>query len=199
MLSCLGKLFTSIINDRLTHFSNRHDIVKETQAGLRQGYRTLDHIFLLKSIIDLFLWKRKKLFCLFIDYRKAFDTIWRDGLWYKMIKANIGGKVFNVIKNMYMNIKSRVKLNQKASDSFICTKRVRQDENLSLLLFALYVNDIKDSLIENNYNHLLFDDDFLDLHLNILVMMYADDTVILGNSEEEIKNIFKALESYCEQ
>lgn len=55
--------------------------------------------------------KGKKLFSLFIDYRKAFDTIWRDGLWYKMVRENIGGKVLNVIKNMYMNIKSCVKLN----------------------------------------------------------------------------------------
>ena len=48
LLSCLDKQFTSIINDRLIHFLNRHDIVKETQTGLRQGYSTLDHIFLLR-------------------------------------------------------------------------------------------------------------------------------------------------------
>lgn len=55
-----------------------------------------------------------KVVLLFIDYRKAFDTVWRNGLWYKAVKANIGGKVFNVIKNMYvqyMNIISCVKLN----------------------------------------------------------------------------------------
>ncbi len=65
LLSCLGKLFTSIINDRLTKFSNRYDIVQETQAEFRQGYSTLDHFFLLKNIIDLLLWKKKKLFFLF--------------------------------------------------------------------------------------------------------------------------------------
>ena len=184
LLSCLDKLFTSIINDRLTHISNRYAIVQETQAGFRQGYSTLDHIFLLKSGIDLFLWKRKKLLCLIIDYQKAFDIIWRDGLWYKMVKANIGGKVFTVIKNIYMNIKSCVKLKQKTSDTFICTKGVRQGENLFPLLFALYVNDFQDSLIENSCNYLLFDYDFLDLHLNLLVMMCADDTVILVSNEE---------------
>ena len=69
LLSCLGKLFTSILNDRLTHFSNECNVIQETQAGFRQDYSTLDHIFLLKSVIDLFfLWKRKKFFFLFIDY-----------------------------------------------------------------------------------------------------------------------------------
>ena len=87
-----------------------------------------------------------------------------------MVKAYRGGQVFTVIKNMYiyhMKIKSCVKLKQKTSDTFICTKGVRQQgENLSPLLFALYVNDIEDSLIENHCHYLLFDDDFLDLHLN---------------------------------
>ncbi len=98
-----------------------------------------------------------------------------------------------------MNRKSCVKLTQQTSDTFICIKGVRQGENLSPLLFALYVNDIEDSLIGNICNYLLFDDDFLDLHLNSLIMMYADDTVILANSEEETKNILTALELYCDQ
>ncbi len=51
-----------------------------------------------------------------------------------------------------MNIKSCVKLNQKTSDTFICNKGVRQGENLSPLLFAIYVNDIEDSMLENNCN-----------------------------------------------
>lgn len=199
LLSCLGKLFTSILNERLTLFSNSCNIVKETQAGFREGYSTVDHIFLIKNIIDLFLWKKKFVFCLFIDYKKAFDTVWRDGLWYKLIKSNIRGKIFNVIKNMYSNIKSCVKVNQKLSDTFVCMKGVRQGENLSPLLFALYVNDIEDSLLENNCNYLLFDEEFLDVNLSLLVMMYADDTLILANSEEEMKSILKALELYCDQ
>uniref|UniRef100_A0A0N7ZBB2 Reverse transcriptase domain-containing protein n=1 Tax=Scylla olivacea TaxID=85551 RepID=A0A0N7ZBB2_SCYOL len=199
LLSCLGKVFTSVLNDRLTSYSDSHNIIKENQAGFRQGYSTLDHIFLLKNIIDLFLWKKKQLFCLFIDYRKAFDTVWREGLWYKMVKENIGGKVLNVIRNMYLNIKSCVKFNGNKSDTFICNRGVRQGENLSPLLFALYVNDIEKSLIENRCNYLLFDDNYLDLQLNLLIMMYADDTVVLANSEEEMRNILNALELYCDK
>ncbi len=75
LLSCLGKLFTSIIYGILTKFSNRRNIAKEIQAGFRQGYSTLDHIFLLKSIIDLFLWRRKKQLSLY----------WlQGGIWHNM-------------------------------------------------------------------------------------------------------------------
>ncbi len=80
LLSCLGKLFTSVLNERLTEYSNTFNVINETQAGLRQEHSTLDHIFLLKCVIDLFNWRKKKLFCLFVDYKKAFDLVWPDGL-----------------------------------------------------------------------------------------------------------------------
>ena len=80
LLSCLGKLFTSILNDRLTEFCENNAILNESQAGFRKGYSTLDHIFTLKNIVELFKFKKKRLFCCFVDYTKAFDSIWREAL-----------------------------------------------------------------------------------------------------------------------
>ncbi len=93
LLSCMGKLFTFIVNESLTDYSNKLSLISETQAGFRHGYSTLDHIFLLKCVPDLFKWKKKKLFCLFIDYKKAFDMVWREGLWYKLVKEKVQGKI----------------------------------------------------------------------------------------------------------
>ena len=68
------------------------------QAGFRKGYSTSDNIYVLKNIIDLFRFKKKKLFCCFVDYKKAFDSIWREALWYKLTKLGIQGKILNVIE-----------------------------------------------------------------------------------------------------
>ncbi len=65
---------------RLYEYLNTLSLINETQAGFRHGYSTLDHIFLLKCVIDLFIWKKRKLFCLFVDHKKAFDIVWREGL-----------------------------------------------------------------------------------------------------------------------
>ena len=100
LLSCMGKLFTSVLNERLSRYSDAMNIINATQAGFRNGYCTLDHIFLLKCVIDLFSWRKKRLFCLFVDYRKAFDMVWRVGLWHKLVKENVNGKILNVIRNM---------------------------------------------------------------------------------------------------
>ncbi len=90
------------------------------------------------------------MFCLYIDYRKAFDLVWRDGLWYKLLKVGIDGKIMRVIKNMYNNIKSCVLYNQEYSDYCVSQSGVTQGGNLSSILFSSFVNDIEDNLLDNN-------------------------------------------------
>ena len=63
VLSFLGKLLTSVLNNRIISFIERNNILREEQAGFRPGYSTADHIFTLKSIIDIYLSNHKKLFC----------------------------------------------------------------------------------------------------------------------------------------
>jgi len=64
LLSCLGKLFTSIINSRLTQFIEDNKILNENQAGFRKGYSTVDQIFVLKSLIDIMCYKKKDILCI---------------------------------------------------------------------------------------------------------------------------------------
>ena len=108
LLSCFGKLFTSILNDRLTTYINLNEMMSEAQAGFRKGYSTTDQIFTLKCIIELFLCQGRRLFCTFVDYSKAFDSINRATLWKKLFSYGITGKVIDVIMNMYKSIKSCV-------------------------------------------------------------------------------------------
>ena len=63
LVSSLGKLFTSILNSRLSNFSDETDLVTKSQAGFRAGYSTQDNIFILYSLITLYLSKKNKLFC----------------------------------------------------------------------------------------------------------------------------------------
>ena len=55
LLSCLGKLFTSILNHRISEFFEAENMLGEEQAGFRSNYSTTDNIFVLKTIIDIYL------------------------------------------------------------------------------------------------------------------------------------------------
>ena len=59
--------------------------------------------FNLKCLIDLYLFRRKKLYCAFIDYRKAFDSVDRILLWQKLLRTSVDGNMLIVIQNMYKN------------------------------------------------------------------------------------------------
>ena len=91
LLSCFGNFFTSVNNRRVSMYLEEYNLIGEEQAGFRSGYSTLDDIFSIKCIIDIYLSKNKGLFSAFIDYRKAFDNIWRIGLWRKLLQHSING------------------------------------------------------------------------------------------------------------
>ena len=93
-------------------------IIGSEQASFRSGFSTTDHMFALKSLIDIYLSKRKQLYCCYIDYSKAFDTISRSELWSKLLKCNVSGKNFRVVYNMYKSAKSCVAINGLLTDNF---------------------------------------------------------------------------------
>ena len=138
LLSSLGKLFTRLINNRLTDWSEKYYVLIEAQAGFRVNMSTVDDVFVLHSLLTHVLKEGKKLYCAFIDFAKAFDYEVRNNLWYKMIKLGIRGKILNIIKSMYSVVKSRVKYDNKLGNEFVCSLGVRQGECLSPLLFSLF-------------------------------------------------------------
>ena len=88
-LAVSEKLFTSLLNDRLTTYINLNEMMSEAQAGFRKGYSTTDQIFTLKCIVELFVCQGRRLFCTFVDYSKAFDFINRGTLWKKLSSYGI--------------------------------------------------------------------------------------------------------------
>lgn len=131
LLSCFGKVFTSIINNRLNIYAENYDLIVESQSGFRKKYSTVDNLFIIKSLVDIVKSSKKKLYCCFVDFKQAFDTVWRNGLWTKLLKNQINGKCFHVIYNLYKDIKSKVTTQQGSSNYFTSNVGVRQGENLS--------------------------------------------------------------------
>ena len=129
LLITLGKIFTKILNNRLTEWAE--------EAGFRECMGTVDNIFVLHGLISHILNKGEKLFCAFVDFTQAFDYVVRDILWCKLIKLGVRGKILNVIMSMYNHVKSRVKLDCSISIGFECKLGIRQGECLSPFLFAM--------------------------------------------------------------
>ena len=71
LLSCLGKIFTSIINSRLTVFSDEVELLDTNQSGFRQGYSTIDNMFVLHILLELLKGTKTNMYCAFVDFEKS--------------------------------------------------------------------------------------------------------------------------------
>ena len=138
--NCLGKLFTKILNARLTKYLIDNNIILNNQIGFMPKCRTSDHLLILKTIIDLYKHKRKTLYLCFIDFQKAFDSIYRDGLLLKLRKYNISTKFINILSSMYSCVTARVKTPAGLTNPFPIEIGTRQGCNLSPTLFNLFLN-----------------------------------------------------------
>ena len=93
LVSCMGKLFTIVLNKRINDWCKNNNILSDSQFGFRKGRSTVDATFILHSIVEMFLSENKRLYAGFIDLRKAFDSINRNALWLKLYKLGISGKM----------------------------------------------------------------------------------------------------------
>ena len=101
LISCFAKLFTNILNNRL---KKCHRYKFRRAIRFKSDHSTVDAMFILKYLIDRQLQAKKKLYCAFIDLKKAFDSVSRTSLWFQMIKSGTDGKLFDLIRSMYDNI-----------------------------------------------------------------------------------------------
>ena len=86
----------------------------------------MDHIFVLETILDKFLTRKKgRFYCLFVDFSKAFDCVNRNYLIYTLIKNGMHGKMLKLLRDMYSNVMASVKTKQGFRKPFECKSGVR--------------------------------------------------------------------------
>ena len=101
---------------------------------------------------------------------------------------------------MYKGIKSCVSYNGEQLSFFSSFRGVRQGENLSPVLFALFLNNLKSFLCNKSCNGVNFEFRYIDitLYLKVLVLLFADDTVVFGTDEKEFQNNLDMFYKYSE-
>ena len=197
--SCLGKLFCSILNIRLNNYFQEKNILHPSQIGFLRGYRTTDHIFTMKTMIDKYVTNsnKGKLYCYFVDFQKAFDLIWHEGLFRKLLKNKIDGNICDLISDMYSKSKCAIRYGEKRTNFFEYNRGVRQGCILSPILFNLYLNELPKILSSNSPQ----ETDPITLPNGSLIncLFYADDLVLISTSASGLQKQINILQKYCEK
>ena len=72
---------------------NSLNILHNSQIGFLPNNQTADHVLTLRTLIDKYVHCHQVYAC-FFDFRKAFDSVWHDGLLYKLLEINVGGNFY---------------------------------------------------------------------------------------------------------
>ena len=194
LISHLGKLFCSLINQRLIKWANQNNHMYEQQAGFTKGKSTIDQVFILQSVINKYLQKKKgRCYAIYVDFAKAFDRVPHSHLFYLLCEKGAHGRILHVLQNMYSKLQSCVSDENTLSDLFKCTVGTRQGCMISPFLFIFYLNELVRTCTD--LPGIYIDEN----HTNLNMLLYADDLVIIGDHVGRIQHLLNSLNAYCKK
>jgi hypothetical protein len=138
LIPILRKLFSTMIRLRLEKKVPLH----ESQAAFRTHRSCIDHIFTMSQMIHETGSVKKSLYVFFLDIRKAYDTVWQAGLFYKLKEKGVKGKMWRVLLDMFGKARSCVRVGGELSNMFDLMVGVGQGDPLSTLLFDVFIDDL---------------------------------------------------------
>ena len=188
LLSTVGKTFCKILNDRMGTMLEKEDKISEGQAGFRPNRSCVDHVYTLGKIIQGRKDAGLTTYCFFLDVQKAYDTVWRNGLWKKLWEIGIRGKMWRMMKKMTECARSAVMLDGEISKYVDILQGVAQGCTLSPNLFKVYINDMIVAVEAASQGVTVGED-------TVSGLMFADDFVCISETPEGLQTqIEKALE-----
>ena len=191
LLSCVGKLYSSVINTRLLGYLETRNMLVDEQNGFRPKRACVDHLHSLTSIIRNRKLRNMDTFVCFIDMSKAFDHLNRTLLFNKLVSSiNIGTNMYLAIRSLYHNTMCRIVLNNHFTDYFDVLSGVKQGDTLSTTLFAVYIDSLA-----RDINTL---DKGIDIDgRNVGILLYADDIALIASNEQDLQCMLDETFRWC--
>ena len=171
VLSAVPKIFEKIVYEQLTKFLDDNNIISKHQSGFRPLHST--ETTLLQSTDEWLFNMDKGLIngVLFLDLKKAFDTVDHKILLLKLKRYGVGGIAFQWFQSYLQQRQKICKIAGTSSNAQTLHCGVPQGSNLGPLLFLIYINDLPNCLETTHAS------------------MFADDTNLAceGDSSEQIE------------
>ena len=194
LLNVLYKIFSVITNNRLVKRTDQFEIIDEMQSGFRSGYSAIDNIFCLQSMIQKYLCQTgSRFYVLYIDFKKAFDSLHHSKVFACLNKKGVQGKMFQTLLSMYSNLNTRIKIHGKLSPPISCNVGLKQGDPTSTTIFNIYINELYTDLKEKCKRGIFITNNIPD----VLCIMFADDVANCADTVVSLQNQLDVIDVFC--
>ena len=174
----------------LTRLSSQTSKIHPLQGGFRPKTSCMHTAFILQEAIHHLRSKKRKAFTAYLDVKKAFDTVWHDGLFQKLLLFGFPRYIWSILRDWYSCSTSAVLWNSSISRSFPIRQGVRQGAVLSPLLYSIFVNDLLLHLSSSGHG----------VSINGIFCgspMFADDLALVSESDSDLQSMLNIVTHYA--
>ena len=189
LISHASKVLLEIIRKRFAPYVQA--VIADEQFGFVPGKGTTEAIITLRNIIEKAVTKQddQELWMLFIDYKKAFDTVYHPALWKTLEEFGFPQHLIWLLSKLYDKAKGLIRIEDEKTDLFSFGKGVRQGCLVSPILFIIAGEYIMRAVAEKHDNRLGYNIG----GRAVWNIRYADDTTLLARTRTELKEVAEML------
>ena len=195
LISHAAEIALEVIRLRVNHFIAPQ--IAEEQFGFVSGKGTTDAIIVLRNIIEKAV-KRKgaKLWILFVDYAKAFDTVNHNALWNTLREFCVPQHLIWLMQKLYSKATGVLRIAGEHTDQFPFEKGVRQGCVLSPRLCVVTCGEMIMRILESEIPERA---GCIIGGRSVWNLRYADDTTLIARSCNELQQQVSAIENISAQ
>ena len=183
-----AQMFERLLILKMPEILNTHP----NQFGFKKKTSCSHALFAFKETVIKYLDKGKIVYAISLDISKAFDTAWREGIFYKLKKRNINKNLLILLKIYYNGLAGKVKLNGEFSDLIYLKHGVKEGGCASPFLYNILMDDLIRLCYESGLGSKM-------CHLILCIFGFCDDVCLLSPTADDMQKLINICENYSKK